>query len=54
MTDITKFKALIKANTPPSLVTTMPLSQDRKEAFNRLTQSQNTPLPTDKEGTPHN
>lgn len=35
MTDISKFKALIKANSKETPLTTMPLSLERQEALNR-------------------
>ena len=40
MTDISKFKALIKTTLPSNQATTTPLNQDRREALNRATKDQ--------------
>jgi len=52
MTDIGKFKALIKASSRELPLTTMPLSLDRQEVFNRHIQSQDKGLSSYNGDTP--
>lgn len=44
MTDISRFRALIKANKEETPLRPMPLSPDRQEALNRHIQSQDKEL----------